>query len=878
MSATPRSRRTADAVSRLREHEELPVFERHGSKATVTGGFTVKKSGNKDSKGTNHSASKPSTLQDMDLDEAVTHLESDADQGLSRDEAEQRLQHYGPNSIEDEKQHPLLKFLSYFWGPIPWMLEAACILSAVASHWEDFLVVLAMLLINGAVGWWHESRAEKAIEALKDTLSPEARVVRDGEQSTVDARTLVPGDVIILRRGDIVPGDGKLMTESLSIDESALTGESLPVNKERGEGIYTGTAVKSGQAHALVTATGGSTRFGKTVELVAGSKDRSHFEQAVMRIGYFLMAATAALVAGVVALELVRDQSWMEVLIFALILTVAGIPVALPAVLSVTMAVGSRQLARKKAIVSRLAAMEELAGVKILFSDKTGTLTLNELKLQEPVLIESDDREALYLAAALTADRSEERDPIDAAILSAVEPQALETYEVQELKPFDSTRKRAEATVRRGDASFEVAKGAPQVLLDLCDADGPLRERVSKAVDELGADGFRALGVARKDAERWHYLGLLSLLDPPREDSEAVVRKALEHGLDVRMVTGDHAAIARQVSGQIGLGQDIEDAGEWLRSNDDRSVERALAADGFAGVTPEDKFHIVERFQSKGRIVAMTGDGVNDAPALKKADVGFAVSGATDAARASADIVLTRPGLGVIIGALEEARRIFARMMSYATFRIAETMRMVVFIAGTIALLGIYPVTAIMVALLAILNDIPIMTIATDNTRTSPNPVRWNMRWVLADASFLGATGLVFSMVALWFAQSYLELDFGQLQTLMFLKLLVAGHMTIYVTRVRDWFWRRPWPSWKLLVALESTQIVGTLVAIFGWLVTPIPVWLALAMWGYAITELFVLSGVRVLAFRLLRPKLRAKHDERLGAQRAQQAVQSMAD
>ncbi len=801
----------------------------------------------------------PSTaLEETSLDQALVRLRTDTARGLSTDEARQRLERYGANTIEEEKKSPLVRFLSYFWGPIPWMLEAACVLSGIGRRWDELAVVFGMLLINGGVGWWHESRAAEAIDALKETLAPRARVLRDGLRETIDARTLVPGDVIVLRRGDVVPADGKLLGEALSVDESALTGESLPVDKSAGTSVYTGTAVKRGEARALVIGTGRSTRFGRTVELVAGVQDRSHFQKAVLRIGYFLMAATAVLVLAVVSIELVRAAGWMDVLLFALILTVAGIPVALPAVLSVTMAVGARRLAAQKAIVSRLAAMEELAGVEILFSDKTGTLTINEIELQAPVIIEAKDQGELLVAAALTADRSEERDAIDAAILSAVDAHRLDRFEIRKFQSFDSTRKLAESEVVHGRDTFRVAKGAPQVVLALCRPDQRLRDRVSQEVESLAAAGFRALGVARRDGVEWRFLGLLSLLDPPREESARVIAEARARNVDVRMVTGDHEAIARQVAAQVGLGDDIVEA-DWLDSDDPQRVERAMLADGFAEVTPEDKFHIVERFQGTGRIVAMTGDGVNDAPALKKADVGFAVSSATDAARAASDIVLTRPGLGVIIGAIEEARRIFERMLSYATFRIAETMRMVLFIAGTIAFLGIYPVSAIMVALLAILNDIPIMTIATDNTRTSPQPVRWNMRWVLADASLLGLTGVLASSLLFWFAGSILRLPLEELQTVVFLKLLVAGHMTIYVTRVRDWFWRRPWPSWTLLVALEGTQLLGTLVAIFGWLVSPIPWWMALGIWGYAIVWMFVLSGVRVLAFRVLRPRLAAR-------------------
>ncbi len=813
-------------------------------------------------------------LEQASLDTALAQLDSDATAGLSEAEATRRLERYGPNGIEERRKNPILVFLAYFWGPIPWMLEVACVLSGVAERWTEFFVILAMLLINGGVSWWHESSAARTIAALEQQLAPQARVVRGNQPQTIAADALVPGDLIVLRRGDVVPADAKLIGDALSLDESALTGESFPVDKTRGDPVYSSTAVNRGEARALVIATGRATKFGQTVELVAGVEQRSHFQQAVMRIGYFLMGATAFLVAIVVAIELVRGRSWIDVLVFALILTVAGIPVALPAVLSVTMAVGARRLAAQKAVVSRLAAMEELAGVKVLFSDKTGTLTINRLELQEPVLIDAQDRGELELAAALASDRSSEHEPIDAAILAAVDPAELERFEVERFEPFDSTRKRAEARVapRDGGAAFEVSKGAPQVLLDLCEADESLGEKVSEEVDVLANDGFRALGVARKRDDGWHYLGLLSLLDPPRADSAEIIEEARAHGVDVRMVTGDHVAIARQVAGQIGLSQDIAVAGDWLHTDDDAAITRALATKGFAEVTPEDKFHIVQRFEGQGLIVGMTGDGANDAPALEQADVGFAVSGATEAARAAADIVLTEPGLGVIIGAIEEARRIFGRMLSYATFRIAETTRMVIFIAGTIAVFGIYPVTAVMVALLAILNDIPIMTIATDNTLTAKQPVRWNMRWVLADASILGLTGVAASGLLLWLVRSYLDLGIDQLQTLIFLKLLVAGHMTLYVTRVRGWFWQRPWPSWKLLVTLESTQVLGTLVAIFGWLVTPIAWWLALGVWAYALVWMFILSGIRVLAFRTLRPRIRRRQRERARRARAKRA------
>ena len=791
------------------------------------------------------------------VDDFVDRLSTDPERGLDEDEAKRRLEEHGPNAIEEEKQNPILRFLSYFWGPIPWLLEAAIVLAAIAQRWEDLGVIGAMLAINGGVGYWHESKAQGAIEALKARLAPRARVIRGGERGTVEARKLVPGDLVLLRMGDVVPADTRLLRDQrLSIDESALTGESLPVDKDEGELCYSGTTVKRGEASAIVTATGSDTEFAQTVELVEEAEEVSHFRRAVLRIGYFLIAATLVLVATIVIAGWWRGDPWADLLMFALVLTIAGIPQALPAVMTVTMTVGANRLARMKAIVSRLASMEEMAGLKILCADKTGTLTKNELQLQDPVVLAAEDERDLVLAAALTAER-DEPDPIDEAILAGLEDESdLDAYQIIDFTPFDPTSKRAEAQVKCEGRRFRVAKGAPQVILDLCGGQGGDREDIASKVDELARNGFRALGVARDDGEGWVYLGILPLLDPPREDSADVVRSALDHGIDVRMVTGDHAAIAKQVAGQVGLGQKIPEAtalfDEEKPDSDERRTEEVLEADGFAQVTPEDKFEIVRHFQARDKIVGMTGDGVNDAPALKQADVGIAVADATDAARAASDLVLTEQGLGVITRAIEEARRIFERMVGYATFRITETVRVLIFISASILAFDFYPVTPIMIVLLALLNDIPIMTIATDNVRTAPHPVRWDMRRVLTIAGVLGIAGVATSFLLYWFVRTQMQLPPEETQTLIFLKLLVAGHMTIFLTRNEGWLWERPWPSLPLFLALEGTQVAGTLVAIFGILVHPIHWQYALAVWGYALVALLVLSAIKVATFRLV--------------------------
>ncbi len=792
-------------------------------------------------------------LEEVSAEEAIRRLDSNQEEGLSEEEAQRRLKQYGENSIEEERENPVKKLLRHFWGPIPWMIEAAVILSAIAGRWEDFAVIFTMLLINGGVSFWHESKAEGAIQALKEQLSPEARVVRQGKRRTFPAKKLVPGDLVVLRMGDVVPADAKLLADQhLSVDESALTGESLPVDKEEGGVIYSGTTVKRGEARAVVTATGRDTKFAQTVELVESAQEISHFQRAVLRIGYFLIGGTGVMVALIVGTGIWRGDPAMDVLLFALVVTIAGIPQALPAVLTVTMTVGANRLARMKAIVSRLAAMEEMAGLRTLCADKTGTLTKNELELQEPVVLAADDRSDLVLTDALTC-RSDEEDPIDNAVLDALENRAqLDRFEVKEFRPFDPTRKRAEADVSRDGEEFTAAKGAPQVILDLVGASDQQREEIGGKVDELGKGGYRALGVARKPAGgKWEYLGILPLLDPPRDDTAKVLGDAREHGIDVRMVTGDHAAIARQVAEQVGLGADIPDASGFFEE-ESKDRQRIEEVDGFAQVTPEHKFRIIQHFQRDDRIVGMTGDGVNDAPALKQANVGIAVAGATDAARAAADLVLTEKGLGVITHAVEEARRIFERMISYATFRITETTRMVLFFTLCILIFDFYPVTPIMIVLLAILNDIPIMTIASDNVPTARHPVRWNMRRVLTVSSVLGIAGVISSFILYWFLRTQMELTSETIQTMIFLKLLVAGHMTLFLTRNTGPLWQQPYPSLTLIAALEGTQIVGTLAAVYGWLVHPIGWGYALGIWGYAACWILILSGVNILTYRLM--------------------------
>ena len=818
-----------------------------------------------------------SDVQSMPMPELQTKLGTSPD-GLTQAEAAKRLVQYGPNEIEEKKDNPLLKFLTYLWGPIPWMIEAAVILSALAQHWPDFGIILVLLLANAVVGFWEEHQAGNAIAALKAKLAVEARVRRDGKWVTPPARELVPGDVIRVRLGDIVPADARLLDgDPIEVDQSALTGESLPATRKPGEAVFSGSIVRQGEIGALVYATGASTYFGKTAQLVQEAHTVSHFQRAVLKIGDYLIILAVALVAIIIAVSIIRGDPILTTLQFALVLTVAAIPVAMPTVLSVTMAVGARLLAKREAIVTRLAAIEELAGVDVLCADKTGTLTQNKLTLGDPFGVSGVEAEEVILCAAL-ASREEDKDTIDMAVLDGLkDTKALKAYKVLHFQPFDPVHKRTEATVKSSDGkTFQVAKGAPQVILEMSANAGKVKAAVDKAVNEFAARGFRSLGVARADGKgKWQFLGVLPLFDPPRAEAKATIATARQMGVTIKMVTGAALAIAVETAKKLGMGRNILDAsgfGDTKHQASAKLVKSIESADGFAQVFPEHKFHIVEILQKHGHIVGMTGDGVNDAPALKKADCGIAVSGATDAARAAASIVLLTSGLSVIIEAIKESRKIFQRMNSYAIYRIAETLRVLLFMTLAILVFNFYPVTAVMIVMLALLNDGAILSIAYDNVHYKDQPEAWNMRVVLGIATVLGVIGVVAAFGLFYLGERVFHLDRDHIQTLMYLKLSVAGHLTIFLTRTRGPFWSIR-PARILWMAVLGTQIVATLIAVFGVFMTPLGWGWALFVWGYALAWFLVNDRIKLLAYRLLDP---VKADPPTAATRPKKQARSL--
>ncbi|XP_030471117.2 ATPase 7, plasma membrane-type-like [Syzygium oleosum] len=804
-------------------------------------------------------------LENIPVEEVFEKLKC-TKEGLSSDEVQTRLEVFGYNKLEEKEESKLLKFLSFMWNPLSWVMEAAAIMAIAIAHgggkgWDypDFLGIIALLIINSTISFIEENNAGNAAAALMARLAPKAKVLRDGKWSEEDASVLVPGDIVSIKLGDIIPADARLLEgDPLKIDQSALTGESLPVTKNPGDGVYSGSTCKQGEIEAVVIATGVHTFFGKAAHLVETTTHIGHFQQVLTAIGNFCICSIAVgMFIEIVVIFGLQDRGFRDGIDNLLVLLIGGIPIAMPTVLSVTMAIGSHRLSQQGAITKRMTAIEEMAGMDVLCSDKTGTLTLNKLTVDKnliEVFAKDVDKDMVVLMAA-RASRLENQDAIDAAIVSMLaDPKEARTgiTEVHFL-PFNPTDKRTALTyIDKSGKMHRVSKGAPEQILSLAWNKPEIEKRVHSMIDKFAERGLRSLAVARQEVpagtkdspgEPWEFVGLLPLFDPPRHDSAETIRRALDLGVSVKMITGDQLAIAKETGRRLGMGTNMYPSSSLLGENKDISFqvdELIEKADGFAGVFPEHKYEIVKRLQAKKHIVGMTGDGVNDAPALKIADIGIAVADSTDAARSASDIVLTEPGLSVIISAVLTSRAIFQRMKNYTIYAVSITIRIVLgFMLLNVFWKFSFP--PFMVLIIAILNDGTIMTISKDRVKPSPIPDSWKLSEIFATGIVIGGYLAIMTVVFFWmtYETNFFARHFGvknfnkkhfhmsdpsvskainqQLASAVYLQVSTISQALIFVTRSRGWSFKER-PGLLLVAAFIIAQLVATtLSAVATW-------------------------------------------------------------
>lgn len=800
-------------------------------------------------------------LENIPIEEVFEQLRCSR-AGLTSDEVEERLNIFGHNKLEEKSENKFLKFLGFMWNPLSWVMEAAAIMAIALANgdnrppdWQDFIGIITLLVINSTISFIEENNAGNAAAALMARLAPRAKVLRNGQWTEEDASALVPGDIISIKLGDIVPADARLLEgDPLKIDQSALTGESLPVTKNTGDGVYSGSTCKQGELEAVVIATGVHTFFGKAAHLVDTTNQVGHFQKVLTSIGNFCICSIAiGMVVEIIVMYPIQDRTYRQGIDNLLVLLIGGIPIAMPTVLSVTMAIGSHRLSQQGAITKRMTAIEEMAGMDVLCSDKTGTLTLNKLTVDKnliEVFVKGVERDSVVLMAA-RASRTENQDAIDAAIVGMLADPKEARAGIREVHflPFNPTDKRTALTYFDGEGKLHrVSKGAPEQILALAHNKQEIESRVHAIIDKFAERGLRSLAVARQEVPEgtkessggpWQFVGLMPLFDPPRHDSAETIRRALNLGVNVKMITGDQLAIAKETGRRLGMGTNMYPSSSLLGQNKDESIaalpidELIEKADGFAGVFPEHKYEIVQRLQQKKHICGMTGDGVNDAPALKRADIGIAVADATDAARSASDIVLTEPGLSVIISAVLTSRSIFQRMKNYTIYAVSITIRIVLGFM-LLALIWKFDFPPFMVLIIAILNDGTIMTISKDRVKPSPLPDSWKLSEIFATGVVIGSYLGLMTVIFYWLADKtdFFPNAFGvreikgnhdMMASAIYLQVSTISQALIFVTRSRGWsFLERP--GLLLVTAFVIAQMIATFIAVY-------------ANWGFAMIK-----------------------------------------
>lgn len=754
-----------------------------------------------------------SEFEKLSTKECYNKLNSSSS-GLSSSDVEQRIRQYGKNEVVEKKENAVLKFLKKFWAPVPWMLEITAIITFFIGKDLDTYIILSLLIFNSFISFFQESRASDAVEMLRSRITVKTRVLRNGSWEQIISTELVPGDVVHVRMGDVVPADVKIERGKVEVDQSALTGESNPVRRGENGEIFSGSIVKKGEATGLVVATGAKTLFGHTAELVSSAKSESHLEKLILSIVKYLAVIDVILVLGLVVFSFIYNVPLIDAIPFSLVVLIASIPVALPATFTIATAYGAIDLSKKGALVTRLNAVEDAASMDSICFDKTGTLTKNELTVQEPVLFESS-REDITRYAMLASDESS-LDSIDLAIINFGKSAGvnMEGYRITDFTPFEPATKRTQAKVETPDGMITVTKGAPQVLAAMCP--GIKVDEVMEKARELSLRGYRTIAVAVNDGTTWKFSGLIPMHDPPRDDSKELIGKLRDMGIVPRMITGDSTPIAEEIAKEVGIGQNVSRVSDVISGK-----TKVDDCNAFAEVFPEDKFSIVKILQKEGHITGMTGDGVNDAPALKQAEVGIAVASATDVAKASASIVLTHEGLTDIVSAVEDGRKIFQRMLTYTLNKIIKTVQVAIFLTTSFFIFRFFVTTPFDIILLLFANDFVTMSIATDNVRFSKNPEKWNVR-SLVGSSFSLAMFIVVESFAILIIGMRLGLNNNQIHTFIFDMLVFSGQFTVYMVRERGRFWNSR-PSKWLLSATVADIIFISLISWLGILVTAIP-------------------------------------------------------